>query len=74
MSDLTLWVARDADGDLYCFNQKPNWDEDNGVWEPSKDSALLDMDMTWLNEIKPGECFTLRPIIYGYERHATKGL
>lgn len=48
-----LWIAREQDGDLYLFNNKPIRDED-GYWVDSVDlrkDYLSDIDRDWFCEV-----------------------
>lgn len=50
---MTLYIARDEDGGLYLFNNKPIKDED-GYWIDSVDlrkDYLSDLDRNWFCEV-----------------------
>lgn len=64
-----MWLARDADGELYMYDVKPVKKEDLGVWgfeweAPQGDSCEIDSDMfpevKWSDE-EPRE-LVLKPI------------
>lgn len=54
MKDNKLWVARDNDGELYLYNEKPEFYNDCKVWFAGGILAKLDNnlfpDLTWYDE------------------------
>lgn len=36
--DKGVWVARDANGDLYVYNAKPIRNEEDSVWNPNNNN------------------------------------
>lgn len=53
-----LWVARDGNGDVYIFSERPSLDEFNIWFTVDADVAdILPVDM--FPDLKPGECMRL---------------
>lgn len=54
MEDNKLWVARDKSGELYLYNEKPEFYNDCKVWFAGGICAKLDNnlfpDLTWYDE------------------------
>lgn len=56
MARNNMWVARDKDGELRCYNNPPNKNEEEGFWVDSDLSGSVKIDpssfpyVTWESE------------------------
>lgn len=70
-NEYKLWVARDNNGKLYLYNEKPEYYNDLKVWFSGRICAKLDNnifpDLTWKDEPIEVE---LRPAITDLEAKA----
>ena len=51
-----IWVARDADGDLWWFDSSPEWDERTQTWYSDSAEWADTMPNSMFPDLQPGEC------------------
>lgn len=51
-----LWVARDANGDLCVFSEKPLFDERVGQWFVVDADLASALPEDYFPDLRPGEC------------------
>ena len=54
------YIAKDANGDIFAYTDRPRWSTCDGAYYTSGLSVeLYQLDEAFLPELKPGMCFRL---------------
>ena len=66
---VSLWIARnrirsnEKYGDIALYKEEPEWDEKEGIFDPSGYAYLSELSPYKYRNVKPGECIELKQIM-----------